>query len=78
VVYVHPFHNFSICKYDPAAVSVVTASAVLAPSGGAVGDDVTLVGLSSRLDSSSSAEIVRYVRCLTTYLCAFVGDAARS
>lgn len=58
VVYVHPWHNFAFVQYDTSSVRVEVKSAQLCPTPAAPGDDVVVVGLSSRLEQGSSAEIV--------------------
>lgn len=58
VVFVHPWHNFAFVQYDAKKVHVAAASAKLSQAPAAPGDDVVMVGLSSRLEQGSSAEVV--------------------
>jgi S1-C subfamily serine protease len=58
VVYVHPWHNFAFVQYNSSSVRVDAKSAKLCPTPASPGDDVVVVGLSSRLEQGSSAEIV--------------------
>ena len=58
VVYVHPWHNFAFVQYNSSSVRVDAKSAKLCAVPAAPGDDVVVVGLSSRLEQGSSAEIV--------------------
>ena len=64
VVFVHPWHNFAFVQYDAAAVHVTAASAKLSQAPAAPGDDVIMVGLSSRLEQGSSAEVVSRETCV--------------
>ena len=54
----HPVHNFAFVQYSPETVHVATASAQLSSKPATPGDKVTLLGLSSRLEQGSSAEVV--------------------